>query len=97
MSGDVFLTGGTGFIGKHFLKQLNQLGRNVRCMTRSSSSVDSIRNFDCDAERRVGVPTTAESSDARFHFFAGSGRPKQTRSTAGRKRSQQSSFTIRSQ
>jgi len=48
MAGDVFLTGGTGFIGKHFLKQLNQLGRNVRCMTRSGSSADSIRNFDCE-------------------------------------------------
>jgi len=48
MAGDVFLTGGTGFIGKHFLKQLNERGRNVRCMTRNSSSVDSIRSFDCE-------------------------------------------------
>ncbi len=42
---DVFLTGSTGFIGKHFLKQLIKLGRNVRCMTRESSSVESIRDL----------------------------------------------------
>lgn len=45
---DVFLTGSTGFIGKHFLGQLNKLGRNVRCMARKSSSVDSLRDFDCE-------------------------------------------------
>lgn len=49
MSGqDVFLTGGTGFIGKHFLKQLSELGRPIRCMTRSTSSLESIRDLNCE-------------------------------------------------
>lgn len=48
MAGDVFLTGGTGFIGKHFLKELNARGRDVRCMVRTSSSADAIRNHDCE-------------------------------------------------
>ncbi len=45
---EVFLTGSTGFIGKHFLQQFTQLGRSVRCMARETSSVDSIRDFGCE-------------------------------------------------
>ncbi len=45
---DVFLTGGTGFIGKHFLKRFQKAGRNVRCLVRKTSSIESIRQFDCE-------------------------------------------------
>ena len=45
---DVFLTGGTGFIGKHFLKTLKENQRQVRCMARATSAVDSIRHFGCE-------------------------------------------------
>jgi nucleoside-diphosphate-sugar epimerase len=45
---DVFLTGGTGFIGKHFLRRFEELGRDVRCMVRNSSSTDAIGRFDCE-------------------------------------------------
>ncbi|QEG20624.1 NAD-dependent epimerase/dehydratase family protein [Mariniblastus fucicola] len=47
-SADVFLTGGTGFIGKHFLKQLTGLGRDVRCMVRKTSRIDGISKFKCE-------------------------------------------------
>lgn len=39
---DVLLTGSTGFIGKHFLKQLIDQGRQIRCLVRNTSNVDSL-------------------------------------------------------
>lgn len=45
---DVFLTGGTGFIGKHFLNKLKDCGRSVRCLARPTSSVEAIEKFGCE-------------------------------------------------
>ena len=39
---DVLLTGSTGFIGKHFLKQLIDQGRRIRCIARSTSNIESL-------------------------------------------------------
>ena len=42
---NVFLTGGTGFLGRRVAKSLLERGAHVRCLVRPSSDVRSLQNF----------------------------------------------------
>jgi nucleoside-diphosphate-sugar epimerase len=42
---NVFLTGGTGFLGRRVAKSLLERGARVRCLVRPSSDVRSLQNF----------------------------------------------------
>lgn len=48
----IFLTGGTGFLGRRVARKLLEDGHSVRCVVRPSSDVDTLREF---------IPTGAES------------------------------------
>jgi nucleoside-diphosphate-sugar epimerase len=47
-----FVTGATGFIGSHLVRQLNERGHSVRCLVRSDSQVNALA--DLGAECRLG-------------------------------------------
>jgi thioester reductase-like protein len=42
---NVFLTGGTGFLGRRVVKLLREDGVQVRCLVRPSSDVRSLKEF----------------------------------------------------
>ena len=41
-----FVTGGTGFIGKYLIKELNNRGYNITCLVRKASKINGIDNLN---------------------------------------------------
>ncbi|MDP8258095.1 MAG: NAD(P)-dependent oxidoreductase [Candidatus Aadella gelida] len=44
----VIVTGGTGFIGRNLVKELNSQGYDVTCLVRETSNTDLLENLDVD-------------------------------------------------
>jgi nucleoside-diphosphate-sugar epimerase len=82
----IFLTGGTGFIGSHFLNQALAAGHQVRCLRRSSQSKPRIKLRE--EPEWLGLPLDKieprhlEGADVVVHLAA-SGMPPQASSWEG--------------
>lgn len=46
MAERVFVTGATGFIGYHLVKELSQAGAQISCLIRPTSDISSLKEFD---------------------------------------------------
>ncbi|MCL6642901.1 MAG: NAD(P)H-binding protein, partial [Candidatus Bipolaricaulota bacterium] len=45
---EIFLTGATGFVGRHLLPALLRDGHHVRCLVRSAEKAQSLRALGCE-------------------------------------------------
>jgi len=43
----VFVTGGTGFVGKNTVKRLVESGHECSCLVRSTSKIDALEKIGC--------------------------------------------------
>ncbi len=69
----VLVTGASGFIGAHLVRQLVARGFRVTCLVRATSRVDELRaagalQMVCDVGDRVGVSRALAASKARVVF-----------------------------
>ncbi len=44
----VFVTGGTGFVGKHTLRRLVEGGHKVRCLVRRTTDTSELEKLGCE-------------------------------------------------
>lgn len=45
---EVFVTGGTGFIGRHAVRRLAEAGHEVRCLIRETSDTEELEELGCE-------------------------------------------------
>jgi 2-alkyl-3-oxoalkanoate reductase len=77
---NILVTGGTGFLGRHLVRALLQLGHNVFCMGRNVSNIDSVpvqellsmgaQPVDADLRMTDKVIAACERMDAVYHAGA---------------------------
>jgi len=69
----VFITGATGFIGYHLVKELSHSGARITCLIRPSSDISSLKEFDVsfvtgDILDKASLVDPAANSDVVYHL-----------------------------
>ncbi len=69
----VFVTGATGFIGRHLAERLVREGHTVRCLVRSTSQVDALKQLGLelvvgDVRDTTGLAAAMRGVDCFFHL-----------------------------
>ena len=75
LEGDVFVTGGSGFIGGALLRRLSGEGRRVRALARSPASAAAVERLGAEPVRgdladRASIAAGADGCAAAFHLAA---------------------------
>jgi nucleoside-diphosphate-sugar epimerase len=70
-----FITGATGFVGRHLVEQLSSRGWRIRALVRSTSATKHLRDagaelYQGDLTDRGALAEAVEASDAVFHLAA---------------------------
>jgi dihydroflavonol-4-reductase len=73
--GDIFLTGGSGFIGAHVARLLVAQGAHVRCLVRRTSPIEELRSLgvelvEGDLRERTSVRRAMAGAEIVFHCAA---------------------------
>lgn len=69
----VLVTGATGFIGPHLIRQLLAAGHDVTCLRRQSSHVESLKSLDVrfvvgDINQPESLPSAVRGAEAIYHL-----------------------------
>ncbi len=75
LEGDVFVTGGSGFIGGALLRRLGDEGRRVRALARSPASAEAVERLGAEPVRgeladRASIAAGADGCSTAFHLAA---------------------------
>ena len=73
---NVLVTGASGFIGRHLVKRLDAIGKNVTCLVRPTSNTDSLKQLGCQivygdtVQDPQSVKQAVQGQDVVFHLAA---------------------------